>query len=99
MYRSNPKNTLWISAVTIVVIALCVIAANPTVPEAQAQGLRSPSDGLTFVAFDTTLTQTEDIEAAQLAANLVVTNAERGLILIGGYGEHAEEAQSFDFRR
>ena len=96
MYRSNPKNTLWISAVAIIVIALLVIAANPTVREAQAQGLRSPSDGLTFVAFDTTLTQTEDIEAAQLAANLVVTNAERGLILIGAYGEQAEDAQSFD---
>ena len=48
------------------------------------------------MAFDATLTQLEDIEAAQLAANIVLSDAGEGLIIVGKYFDHAEEPQIFD---
>ena len=62
----------------------------------EAQDGGSTDDGFTLVAFDATLTRLEDIEAAQLAANIVLSDAGEGLIIVGKYFDHAEEPQIFD---
>ncbi len=63
---------------------------------ADAQEGRSISDGFTIVAFDVTLNNIEDVEAAQLAAKMVLSQAETGLIFVGQYSDHAEEPVEFD---
>ncbi len=63
---------------------------------AEAQEDRSISDGFTLLAFDVTLGQIEDIEAAQLAAKMVLSNAESGLLFVGRYSDIAKEPQGFN---
>lgn len=77
------------------VIALCASAFDGG-RVAVAQEGRSVSDGFTLVAFDVTLGEMEDIEAAQLAAKMVLSQAESGLIFVGQYSDHAEEPVEFD---
>ena len=60
-----------------------------------AQDGGSDGEGFTFVAFDATLTQIEDIEAAQLAANIVLSDAGEGAIVVGNYSDIAEAPRSF----
>ncbi len=62
----------------------------------EAQDGGSADSGFTLVAFDATLTRLEDIEAAQLAANIVLSNAGEGSVIVGKYFDHAEEPQTFD---
>ena len=74
----------------LVVIAVAIFAFNDTrVVDAQ------DDVGFTLVAFDATLTRIEDIEAAQLAANIVLSDAGDGLVIVGKYFDHAEEPQIF----
>ena len=60
-----------------------------------AQDRSSEPIGFTLVAFDTTLTELEDIEAAALAAKMLLSETEQGLVMLGLYGDQAEEPQSF----
>ena len=90
-------NTHRISALatSLVAFAALVSATLGDVRVAEAQESRSIADGFTFVAFDITLNELEDVEAAQLAAKMVLSNAETGLIFVGEYSDHAEEPQEF----
>ena len=80
----------WVAAVFVSLVAL-----PGWEREAEAQEGNASSDAFTFVAFDTTLTEIEDIEAAQLAAKMVFSINGRGSIFLGEYSDHAEEPRSF----
>ena len=81
----------------VVAMLLVVVASVPfgNGEKVEAQDGGSADAGFTLVAFDATLTRIEDIEAAQLAANIVLSNAGEGLIIVGKYFNHAEEPQTF----
>ena len=81
----------------LLAMLLVVVASVPfgNGEKVEAQDGGSSDDGFTLVAFDATLTQIEDIEAAQLAANIVLSNAGEGLIIVGKYFDHAEDPQIF----
>ena len=81
----------------LVAMLLVVVASEPfgNGEKVEAQDGGSADAGFTLVAFDATLTQIEDIEAAQLAANIVLSNAGEGLIIVGKYFDHAEDPQIF----
>ena len=78
-------------------MVLVAVASAPfgKVEKVEAQGDGPAGDGFTLLAFDATLTQVEDIEAAQLAANIVLSKSGEGSIIVGKYLDHAEEPQSF----
>lgn len=81
----------WVAAVVALFVAVSAFDR-----EAEAQDGSASSGAFTFVAFDTTLTQIEDIEAAQLAAKMVFSNTGDGSIFLGEYSDHAEEPRSFE---
>ena len=81
---------LWLAAIITLLIAE---PGSEGVAKAQDEAVTSRS--FTFVAFDTTLNQIEDIEAAQLAAKMVYSNTGNGSIILGEYSDHAEEPRSF----
>ena len=94
MFNTFPNQTLSTVFALVALVALVVFASeNARVVEAQ----NGPPDtvGFTLVAFDTSLLEIEDIEAAGLAAKMVLSNADEGLILLGQYADHANEPQSF----
>ena len=95
MFNFSRKSAAVVPFVAVAAMVMTALAVFGTGGKVEAQEPRSISDGLTLVAFDTSLTQIEDIESAQLAANLVVTNADRGLIFVGKYAEHAEDPQEY----
>ncbi|MYA60498.1 MAG: hypothetical protein F4X40_08110 [Chloroflexi bacterium] len=80
--------------VSWVTAALVLLVAAP----GWERGAEAQDGGaaFTFVAFDTTLNQIEDIEAAQLAAKMVFSNTGEGSIFLGEYSDHAEEPRSFE---
>ena len=81
----------------LLAMLLVVVASVPfgNGEKVEAQDGGSADGGFTLVAFDATLTLIEDIEAAQLAANIVLSNAGEGLIIVGKYFDHAEDPQIF----
>ncbi len=94
MFNTLPNHTSSTVFVLVALVALVIFASeNARVVEAQ----NGPSDtvGFTLVAFDTSLLEIEDIEAAGLAAKMVLSNADEGMILLGQYADHANEPQSF----
>ena len=95
MFNFSRKSAAVVPFIAVAAMVMTALAVFGTGGKVDAQEPRSISDGLTLVAFDTSLTQIEDIEAAQLAANLVVTNADRGLIFVGRYSEYAEDPQEY----
>ena len=82
-----------VSLVAAIITLLFVVPNSERVAEAQDGG--AGSVGFTLVAFDSTLNQVEDIEAAQLAAKMVFSNTGEGSIFLGEYSDHAEEPRSF----
>ena len=95
MLNSSRKSALVMPFLALVATVFAALTVIGTDRVAEAQDARSISDGLTLVAIDMSLTELEDIEAAQLAANLVVTNVDRGLIFVGRYSEHAADPREF----
>ena len=95
MLNSSRKSALVMPFLALVATVFAALTVIGTDRVAEAQDARSISDGLTLVAIDMSLTELEDIEAAQLAANLVVTNVDRGFIFVGRYSEHAADPQEF----
>ncbi len=91
--REMPMRAAFVSCV-LAVLAL-VVAVPGSGREVEAQDGGSSSRAFTFVAFDTTLNEIEDIEAAQLAAKMVFSNTGEGSIFLGEYSDHAEEPRSF----
>ena len=93
-----PLHRLRFALPFLVALVLVGVASIPfgNGESVEAQDGGSADDGFTLVAFDATLTQLEDIEAAQLAANIVLSDAGEGLIIVGKYFDHAEEPQIFD---
>ena len=61
----------------------------------QAQEAQSLEVGFTLVAFDTSLLDPSDIEAADLAAKMVLSDIDEGLILVGQYSDHAFDPETF----
>ena len=95
MFNSFRKSAAVVPFIAVAAMVMTALTVFGTGGKVDAQEPRSISDGLTLVALDTSLTQIEDIEAAQLAANLVVTNADRGLIFVGRYSDYAEDPQEY----
>ena len=79
----------------IAALVVSVVFAMDWGPIADAQTDGSDGVGFTLVAFDTSLIELEDIEAADLAAKMVLSDADEGLILLGQYGDHAEDPETF----
>ncbi len=75
------------SAMLLAFIVSLAFATSMATMNVQTVRAQEGVDGLTLVAFDTSLTDMEDIEAAQFAANLVLSNADDGRIFVGEYGE------------
>ena len=73
-------------------VALAIGAMPAGVAVAQE---RTVSDGLTMIALDTTMRQMRDLEAAQMAANLVLSQTPVGLIAVGEYGESPDDPRTF----
>ena len=94
MFNTLPKHTLAM-VVAFVTLATIVVFASHDARVVDAQSGQSETVGFTLVAFDTSLSQIEDIEAAGLAAKMVLSDADEGLILVGQYADHAREPQSF----
>ena len=79
--------------VPLVFVALvAVFAAMPRATSAQE---RTVSDGLTLIALDTTMTRVRDLEAAQMAATLVLSQTPKGLIAVGEYGPSPDDPRTF----
>ena len=94
MFNTLPNHTLSTVLAFIALVGIVVFASgNAHVAEAQS-GLQD-TVGFTLVAFDTSLLNVEDIEAAGLAARMVLSNADEGLILVGQYADHAQDPQTF----
>ena len=91
MFEATRKRVSVIAILAVTSLAVVAFVVNSSARIAEAQENASISDGATLVAFDASLTQLEDIEAAQLAANLVVTNTDGGLLFVGRYTDHAED--------
>ena len=94
MFNTLPKQTM-ATVVAFVTLATIVVFASHDARVVDAQSGQSETVGFTLVAFDTSLSQIEDIEAAGLAAKMVLSDADEGLILVGQYADHAQEPQSF----
>ena len=77
------------------VLTALAIAYSDISHVAEAQDGQSEDAGFTLVAFDTSLSELEDIEAAGLAAKMVLSDVDEGLIIVGQYSDHAEEPQTF----
>ena len=92
---SKVKKQALLPLFALLAVALTAVLAFDVRRDVHAQEIASEDPGFTLVAFDATLTRIEDIEAAQLAANVVLSNAEPGLIIVGKYFDHAEEPQIF----
>ena len=56
----------------------------------------SKSGGFTLVAFDVTLDKIEDVEAAQLAAKMVLSSTEDDLLFVGEYSDRTEKPMRFN---
>ena len=76
------------------VLSMALVVLMATSDE-QATSAQEDTEGLTFVAFDTSLTEVQDIEAAQFAANLVLSNADGSRIYIGEYDDEVREPRQF----
>ncbi len=90
MFASTRKRVSTIAILAVISLAIFTFLVNDSTRTAEAQDNASPSEGVTLVAFDASLAQLEDIEAAQLAANLLVANTNGGLLFVGRYTDHAE---------
>lgn len=93
-----PFHRLRFALPLVVALVMVAVALVPFEEggKVEAQDGGSAGDGFTFVAFDATLTRLEDIEVAQLAANIVLSDADEGLIIVGKYLDHAEVPEIFD---
>ena len=89
--RKRALTTLAAIATILTLTALPTFGGEPSI----AQGQQSPQTSFTLVAFDTSLSELQDIEAAGLAAKMVLSDADEGLIIVGNYSDHAEEPQTF----
>lgn len=88
-----PKAAARICAVLVLaLVAWIPISSSPNMAEAQE---RTVSDGLTMIALDSTMSRIRDLEAAQMAATLVLSQTPRGLIAVGEYGESPEDPRTF----
>ena len=92
---SKVKNQALLPLFALLAVAVTAVFAFDGMRDVHAQEIEAEGPGFTLVAFDATLTRIEDIEAAQLAANVVLSNSEPGLIIVGKYFDHAEEPQIF----
>ena len=93
MFSKRQMTTLAMSLPWVAAVVVLLVAMPGSARVGQAQD--ATSGGFTFVAFDTTLNELEDIEAAQLAAKMVFSKKGEGSIFLGEYSDHAEEPQSF----
>ena len=77
--------------------AVCasLLAVSTAVQGATSAQERTVSDGLTLIALDTTMTRVRDLEAAQMAATLVLSQTPKGLIAVGEYGESPDDPRTF----
>ncbi len=91
--RKVTTSSALVSLIAAVIAVIIAVPGSERVAEAQDSG--AASAGFTLVAFDSTLDQTEDIEAAQLAAKMVFSSTSQGSIFLGEYSDHAEEPRSF----
>ena len=93
-----PKATVKMTRITLIALSVfalvALISVLPSTPQASAQE-RTVSDGLTLIALDTTMTRLRDLEAAQMAATLVLSQTPRGLIAIGEYGASPDDPRTF----
>ena len=89
-----PKAAVRICAVFAVAMFVWIpfSASSPIPAEAQE---RTVSDGLTMIALDLTMSRLRDLEAAQMAATLVLSQTPRGLIAVGEYGESPDDPRTF----
>ncbi len=78
-----------------VIVATCAVWGWSDTNAIQAQVNQSSGVGFTLVAYDTSLLDPSDIEAADLAAKMVLSNIDEGLILVGQYSDHAVEPETF----
>lgn len=84
---------LYLAFALLGIIALFA-ATSSARPAASAQE-RTVSDGLTLIALDTTMTRVRDLEAAQMAATLVLSQTPKGLIAVGEYGASPDDPRTF----
>lgn len=88
------NGTTALIAALALVVALAAWLQPSGIAVVQAQE-RTVSDGLTLIALDTTMRRVRDLEAAQMAATLILSQTERGLIAIGEYDASPEEPKTF----
>ena len=86
------KAAIWLCALASIAAFALVAPGLPEVANAQE---RTVSDGLTMIALDTTMSRLRDLEAAHMAATLVLSQTPRGLIAVGEYGESPDDPRTF----
>lgn len=89
-----PKAAVRICAVFAVAL-LSWIPINSSLSSLAEAQERTVSDGLTMIALDSTMSRVRDLEAAQMAATLVLSQTPRGLIAVGEYGESPDDPRTF----
>ncbi len=94
MFNSLPKPaSLTLFAFVLIAASVAFLALDNRPINAQEN--QTTEVGFTLVAFDTTLIETSDIEAADLAAKMVLSDVDEGLILVGQYADHAADPETF----
>ena len=89
----NTTRSRFLAFASVLCVALfAIFAAMPGATSAQE---RTVSDGLTLIALDTTMTRVRDLEAAQMAATLVLSQTPKGLIAVGEYGASPDDPRTF----
>ena len=94
MFNTLPK-LAFANLIALAVLIALAFGYSDVSRVTEAQGAQSEDAGFTLVAFDTSLSELQDIEAADLAAKMILSDANEGLILVGQYSDHAEEPQTF----
>ena len=89
--KTTRLRLFWFAPLVFVAL-VAVFAAMPRATSAQE---RTVSDGLTLIALDTTMTRVRDLEAAQMAATLVLSQTPKGLIAVGEYGVSPDDPRTF----
>ena len=75
------------SLLTLTVVIVLMVGFFSGIGRVSAQGAQISGNPATIIAFDTTLDQRTDFEAASFAANLIADSVYEGQIFVGTYGD------------